>query len=301
MNSRSVSIFAAFAAAAAIGVVAQACQVATGRALTKTVPGAETQLGDGTVSSFARFTRANAPTAIGVLFSDGALRNLPTARTDEHRCHDHNGNGTIEPATECLPTHERVIPLPTEAARRADIPFKWVLLNWNPVGHAPQHVYGLPHFDIHFYMDAIENTFALMPGPCGPEFIRCDQFERALRPVPSNFIHPDFKNVDAAAPAMGNHLVDLTSPELHGEVFGRTWIFGSYDGRITFWEEMVTLAYLQRRSTECHDIKTPPAVAVAGYYPTQLCFRFNGETNEQSVSMEGFTYREASPPVSEEL
>jgi hypothetical protein len=222
---------------------------------------------------------------------------LPTARSDEHRCFDLDGNGSIEPEPECLATLERVLPLPPEATRRADIPFKWILLNWNPQGHAPPHIYGRPHFDIHYVMEPIENIFAIMPGPCGEEFIRCDQFERAVVPVPEGYMHPDFQNVGAAVPAMGNHLVDLTGHEFHGSTFDRAWMYGAYEGRVTFWEEMVTREFLLTRPDTCFDIKTPAAVAVAGYYPTRSCFGFGDETGEQRVSVEGFVYRDASPPV----
>ncbi len=296
MTRRRVSIFAVLAAVTCVLIV-DACREARGKGLSDVTLGAEARLGEGIVTSFARFNRQREPLAIGVIFSAGTLNVLPTARSDEHRCFDHDGDGTIEADAECLPTHERVIPLPTEASRRSDIPFKWVLLNWNPTGHAPPHIYGLPHFDIHFYMEPIENVFALMPGPCGEEFLRCDQFERAVRPVPSNYLHQDYKNVDAAVPAMGNHLVDLTAPEFHGDVFTRTWMFGSYDGRITFYEEMVTRDFLAGDPNVCFEIKSPPAVEVAGYYPTQSCFRFDAKTKEHSVSMEGFVYREASVPA----
>ncbi len=295
-SASRASVIAIVAVVASVAVI-QGCREVRARGLGQLTLGAETRLGDGTVSSYARIDRDRSPVAIGVLFSATALEGLPTEPTDRHRCHDHDGDGTIVDA-ECLPTHERVIPLPTEVSRRADIPFKWVLLNWNPAGHAPHEVYGLPHFDIHFYIDPIEKTFALMPGPCGPEFIRCDQFARATRPVPAKYMHADFQNVDAAAPAMGNHLIDMTSPELHGTVFDRTWIFGTYDGRVTFWEEMVTLDFLRGRPDVCYDIKTPPAVEVAGYYPTRSCFRVDATTNEVSVSIEGFEYRDASPPAS---
>jgi hypothetical protein len=49
------------------------------------------------------------------------------------------------------------------------------------------------------------------PGACGPEFVRCDQFELATKLLPPNYMHPDFKNLGAVAPAMGNHLIDQTS------------------------------------------------------------------------------------------
>jgi hypothetical protein len=256
--------------------------------------GANSSLGNGTVSSYAEFDRNGAPKAIGIVFHAGALDALPTALADGHHCFDRNQDGKIDPDTECFASHERVIPLPSEAARRADIPFKWAGLNWNPHGHIPPGVYDLPHFDVHFYIEPIENIFAIKPGPCGPEFVNCDQFKIATRPPPSNYMHADFKNVEAVAPAMGNHLIDPTSPEFNGKTFTRTWIYGVYDGRVTFYEEMLTREYMLSRPTACFPIKSPAAVGVAGYYPTQSCTRYHAPTNEYTVSLERFARREAS-------
>lgn len=260
------------------------------------VLGANSVVGKGMVSSYAEFDRNQVPKAIGIVFHANALEGLPAAHSDGHHCFDRNNDGTIDSKEECFGSHEWVIPLPSEAARRADIPFKWVGLNWNPHGHIPPGVYDLPHFDIHFYIEPIEKVFAIAPGPCGPEFVRCDQFKIATRPLPSNYMHADYKSVDAVAPAMGNHLIDLTSPEFRKMKFTRTWIYGTYDGRVTFYEEMVTRDYLLTRPAACFPLKSPPAVAVRGYYPTQSCIRYDAGAGEHTVSMEGFVLREASAP-----
>ena len=60
---------------------------------------------------------------------------------------------------------------------------------------------------------------------------------------------------------------------------------------------MVSLAYLQSRPDACEPIKSPPAVAVAGYYPTQRCVRYDAGADAYIVSMEAFTYREATAAV----
>lgn len=260
------------------------------------VLGANSSVGKGMVSSYATFDNAGAPKAIGVVFPASALEALPAAPSDGHHCFDRNNDGKLDLEKECTGSHEWVIPLPSDAARRADIPFKWVGLNWNPHGHIPPGVYDLPHFDIHFYIEPIEKIYAIGAGPCGPELARCDQFKIATRPLPSNYMHPDYKNVDAVAPAMGNHLIDPTSPEFHKKRFTRTFIFGTYDGRLTFYEEMLTREYLLTRPDACFAIKSPPAVGVRGYYPTQSCIRFLAQSNEYTVSLEGFALREASPP-----
>ncbi len=260
--------------------------------------GANSKVGNGTVSSYAEFDRNGAPTAIGIVFQASALDGLPTAHSDGHHCFDRNKDGKVDLDTECFASHEWVIPLPSNAARRSEIPFKWVGLNWNPFGHIPPGVYDLPHFDVHFYIEPIEKVFAIGSGPCGPEFVRCDQFELATKPLPLNYVHPDFKNVDAVAPAMGNHLIDQTGPEFKGQKFTRSWIYGVYDGRVTFLEEMVTREYLLSQPTACFPLKSPAAVAISGYYPTQSCIRYLPQANEYTVSIEGFVLRERSAPAS---
>jgi hypothetical protein len=260
------------------------------------ISGQSWDLGNGTVSTYAEFADDHMPSAIGVTYSAGALEGLPTSNSDQHHCFDRDANGTVAGATECIATHETVIPLPDAVARRADIPFKWVLFNWNPVGHIPPGVYDVPHFDVHFYIESIANVFAIKEGPCGPEFVRCDQFEIAKKLLPANYMNPDFQDVDGVVPAMGNHLIDLTGPEFNGETWTRNWIFGVYDGEVTFYEEMLTLAYLLSQSSVCDPIKSPPAVSISGFYPSQVCIRHHEATGEYTVSMEDFAYRKASDP-----
>jgi hypothetical protein len=262
--------------------------------------GAIAEIGNGNIESYAEVDAEGVPQAIGIIFSKASLENLPTDMSDGNRCADLNNDDVIDIESECLMWHERVIPLPSEISRRSDMPFKWVLMNWNPHGHMPEGVYNTPHFDVHFYIESIEKVFSLMAGPCGPEKMRCDQYEIATKPVPANYIHPDFQDVGAAAPAMGNHLIDPTGPEFNGEPFTRSWIFGANDGRITFWEEMLTLDYLLSEPNKCHPIKTPSSVELSGYYPTTVCTVFNPKDSSVAVSLEEFVYRNAESPVSSE-
>lgn len=259
--------------------------------------GAPTSLGNGTVAAYAEMTATGTPAVVGVIFDAAALDNLPAASSDGHRCYDANGDGRIDVAKQCVPTHERALPLPSDLARRSDMPFKWILLNWNPHGHIPPGVYDTPHFDVHFVMEPIENLFAIAAGPCGPEHVRCDQFETARKPLPANYVPAAYIDVEAVVPAMGNHLVNVTGPEFKGEKFRRAWIFGAYDGRVTFYEEMVDRAWLLTRPSECFPIPSPEAVAVGGYYPTQSCIRHVAARNAYTVSLEGFVMRAASPPA----
>ncbi|MEP6495442.1 MAG: hypothetical protein ABJF01_22335 [bacterium] len=41
--------------------------------------------------------------------------------------------------------------------------FDHVVLDWNPAGHEPEHVYTLPHFDFHFYSVSEAEQMKIMP------------------------------------------------------------------------------------------------------------------------------------------
>ena len=260
------------------------------------VEGGYTDVGTGRISTYADMTPRGDPKAIGVSFSSSFMNAPPSSHSDQHRCADRNKDGVVDRPAECNMWHEWAVPLPSDATKREDVPFKWALINWNPMGHIPPGVYDLPHFDVHFYLEPIENVFAIEPGACGPEFVRCDQFDLGKRPIPGNYIHPDYKDVGAVAPAMGNHLIDLTSPEFKGQRFTRTWIFGIYGGRLTFYEEMVSRDYILSKPDRCNPIKTPAAVAQKGYYPTMACVRYDTARDTYNVSMEEFILRERSDP-----
>jgi hypothetical protein len=258
--------------------------------------GWEMPFGDGTASTYAEVDDTGRPMAVGLMLSAKALDGLP-AHSDMHHCVARNPDGSIGATTKCEETFEHVLALPDVVARRADMPFKWVLLNWNPKGHIPPGVYDVPHFDVHFEVAPIAEIFAIEPGECGPERVRCDQFAIGKKPVPANYVHPDFKDVDAVVPAMGNHLVDLSADEFRGKPFTRSFIYGVYDGRVIFYEQMVTRAYLQSKPDVCMPIKLPQAYAVGGYYPTLTCTRHDPRNGTYSISLEKFVLREASAPA----
>ena len=170
--------------------------------------------------------------------------------------------------------------------------FKHILFDWNPQGHPPNNIYGLPHFDFHFYIQSEDAVRAIRPGPCS-ELIDCDDFKVAQKPVPARYIHADHIDVGAAVPAMGNHLIDSKSAELApgGPPFTQTFIFGAYDGHVTFYEPMITLAYLLGGPDECFALKLPRAYEQAGYYPSEYCIRASAD--DTTISLESFVWREA--------
>lgn len=277
------------AAAAAALLTGTACS-APGESSNE-MTGATLPLGQGTVSSFATIGEDGVPAEIGVIFSAGAFDGLPAEPSQSGRCFDLNGDGVIGHG-ECEGDHQRDLPFPSEVRERADIPFEFSMVNWNPHGHDPE-VWSVPHFDIHFYSIPESEVEAIALGDCG-YFMDCAAFARATKPVPAQYVHADHANVGAAVGLMGNHLIDTQTPEFADPdtPFTHTWIFGAFDARIIFHEVMATHEFLTATDDLCHPIKQPQAWERAGHYPTRYCFRREADGGVR-VYMTDFVMRPA--------
>jgi hypothetical protein len=251
-------------------------------------------MGDGTVRTYVDLDSAGKPAVIGIELSEGALAGLPPLKNATSRCFDLNGNGKIDGAGECEGDLEFQLSLPGEIAGRKDIPYRWVAVNWNAEGHPPA-VWSVSHFDFHFYLAERAEIAGIRVGGCNI-FIDCDDLKVATKPVPEKYVAPDHVNVDAAVSLMGNHLIDVRTPELADppkQGFTHTWIFGANDGRIIFYEPMITLAFLLSRPSACAPIRQPEAWERAGYYPTEYCIRYASQSGSYSISLEGLVARAA--------
>lgn len=255
---------------------------------TATYSGEKLPLGEGSVNTFLVLKDGSIPVAVGIRMSEAALEGLPAQPNDTNRCFDRDGDGKIQGPIECLGDYETVLAWPQEIAG-ANLPFKWVGLDWNAHGHAPPNVYDKPHFDVHFYMVERDAVAAIRPGPCGL-MVDCEDFELASKPVPAANVPAGYADVGAVVPAMGNHLLNTASPELATppQPFSHTLIYGAYDGRITFIEPMMTLAFLAGRPNLCAPIPRPAQWAEPGYYPTEYCIRHLPGESALTISLEGF-------------
>lgn len=184
-----------------------------------------------------------------------------------------------------------IVDLP-QAAR--DTPFQYMMVDWNPHGH-PGPMYLLPHFDFHFYIQDLDEVMAIDSGPCNG--LDCEDFTRAMKPIPAAMMPQGYINVGAVEPKMGNHLVDPASPEYHGQMFTRTFFYGAYDGKISFYEPMITRAWLEQEkptaATGCVNLKLAQEYAESGYYPTQYCAVYHPETSSYRISLNNFVWRTA--------
>ena len=276
-------------------VVAAAAAVllSTGSSFASELAGVSAALGQGTVQSYTLLGADGAPTEIGVTLSAGAFEGLPDEPNNTSRCVDFDGNGTINASGECEGDLQLNLPFAAELAGREDIPFVFAMVNYQPHGHPPL-AWAVPHFDIHFYSITPAEVEAIRTGPC-EFFIDCDVREQAIKPVPAAYVHPDHVDVGAAVGLMGNHLIDIKTPELAkgGPPFTHTWIYGAFDGRIIFHEVMATNEFLASTPDLCADIKQPEAWQRAGYYPTRYCFRREADGG-LSIYLADFVLRPAS-------
>jgi hypothetical protein len=123
----------------------------------------------------------------------------------------------------------------------------------------------------------------------GPE-----DYERSRLPVPVQFMPQGYIDVGAFEPQMGNHLLDPTSPEFQpGGTFTRTFLYGAFDGAITFYEPMITLQSLTQHPNQCVALKLPQAWAETGYYPTKYCTAYESQSRVYRISVNDFVYRTA--------
>jgi hypothetical protein len=258
--------------------------------------GPEVPMGNGTIQTYTRLNPAGKPSEVGVYFTAKALEALPTGPSD--------GTWDILDAADNVVYHccghEFFLEFPAEV--QPYIPFQYAIVNWNPEGHVPPGVYNLPHFDFHFYTFANEERLTI-EAPLDTEMcivdgnpvpLTCEDFETAMKPIPADQLPPGYANVGAVEPGMGNHLIDFSSHEWHGVPFDHTWIFGIYDGRMTFWEPMITHAFLTSLQPGKENkgpkqvtipISTPQAAPEAGYYPTKYQIAYHPALDGYTVSL----------------
>ncbi len=243
-------------------------------------------MGNGYFQAFVKQKNDGSPKSIGIKFPKQTLENLPTnVMHDGSTCFDVDNNNEIDLHSECTGGHARTLRFNSDLT-----PFNNITINWESHGHVPPGIYDSPHFDFHFYMTTDIERKKIFPGNC-PGLLNCEVLEKAIVPIPEIYIHPDYLNTELAFAHMGNHYVDGTSPELNGGEFTHTFILGSFDGHITFYEPMVSKEYLLTQPNICNPIKQPLAFEVEGYYPTTYCVRYNENSEMYKVSLEDFEYK----------
>ena len=209
-----------------------------------TYKGVEQTIGDGKIYSWVKFM-GDKPSSIGITLTKGALNNIP-----------HNGGTDL------------IIALPIEAVGKT--PFDHIYLGFSHTGHEPIGIYDKAHFDVHFMMQPNAER-SVIPPYAGAATVKFDNLPpTGIMPVP-------YIRLPAGVPLMGVHWANPTSTELNGGKFTETLIMGSYDGKMTFVEPMVTLELLSATPNITKIVPTPAKFAKSGYFPMKYSIKQAGD------------------------
>jgi hypothetical protein len=195
---------------------------------------------------------------MGISLSKEALHALP------------EGDGHNEPGH--VHTYSYALPLPKEASQTQ---FKHIILDWNPNGHEPEGVYTKAHFDAHFYMISSQERLQITPNDPKIEIL-----------PPAEQIPEGYVAIPGGVPQMGKHWMDPTSDEFTEKGFTATFMYGSYNGAITFYEPMITWEYLLSKPEATFTLKKPAAYGKQGYYPEMYSVRYDQASGEYQISLD---------------
>ena len=154
-------------------------------------------------------------------------------------------------------------------------------LQWHPVGHEPEHVYDMPHFDVHFYTITEAVRGGIVPNaPMGKVL------------PPKRILPPNSMLAPGFVPGMGMHVIGKVQPEMHrGGKFTVSPIIGYWNGDLAFFEVMFSKAWLAGKTSKTGAFPQPASVKQHGYYPTKFSVTYDAPENEYEVAISDFIKR----------
>lgn len=226
------------------------------------------QVHEGKSWTWVKLDKKGNPERIGISLTEKALTSVPAGNGHGGHAHGTSNNWVVK----------------FNPVAGAVIPFNHVGMNWNPNGHEPEHIYDKPHFDFHFFSMTPEEVVVI------PVY-EADSTKFNNWPAAEYFPETYF-NPGGGVPLMGAHWVDVTSGEFNGKPFTETFIFGSYNGKVTFYEPMITQEFLKSQNNYERDIPTPVRFQESGWYPTKMrILKHEGVTD---IVLDNFVYRQKS-------
>ncbi|MFV8327134.1 DUF5602 domain-containing protein [Flavobacterium sp. ZS1P14] len=228
--------------------------------------GPQVALGYGKVRSWISVDSNGHPTEIGIEITPEAFNNLTT------------NSKTLLPEGETI-----VVPLQLKATELT--PFDHIGLNWNPHGHEPVGVFDVPHFDIHFYMIPAEEQLAIPAW--SPETDASFNNYPPIGYMPADYFTPP--GPATAEPQMGKHWLPINLGAYLP--FSKIMIYGSYNGKFTFVEPMITLEYLLSNVDFSASYSQPEHFEKAGNYPTKYNIYHDAISGNTYVTLSDFVAR----------
>lgn len=211
----------------------------------QTFYGPAVSFGDDSARSFVTLKVNGEPISIGIQLGENAFNDLPKS-------------GYTYP-----------LPVPVQLKASG---IDHIETDWNPAGHQPILIYGVPHFDFHFYYISEQEQSTVKPGP--------DTVS-----VPEKYVPADYVSGVMAVPDMGVHWSDTTAGEFHGVPFTTTFVYGFYHGKMTFLEPMVTRVFLQTHPDFSASVKQPAAFQQSGYYPARYMVKYDAAKHVYLITL----------------
>jgi hypothetical protein len=232
----------------------------------RTYRGPAVAIGNGEARTVVLTNSANRPIAIGVELTEGALSGL-----------------SAQPNTaDTMLDWHYFLQLPEAAPATG---FDHVMVNWHPLGHTPQGIYTLPHFDFHFYVIDRNSQLAIhYAHPDTPDISDVTMPAAAL--IPPGYSIPPGTQISR----MGLHAIRDAAPEFHSHKFTNTLIYG-YDGKgaLAFLEPMLTMDYLKTRPRDVAPIAVPASYSHPGYYPARYSVTYDADGRIYRVILDQLT------------
>lgn len=250
-----------------------------GKDKARTFYGPAVPLKQGVARAWISVDKDGNPLSVGVNIAERAVQALLEESEEAHENEE---------------THEDHVTFTLKLPEQAESAlYDHFTLDWNPHGHPAPGIYDLPHFDLHAYMISEEERLAISPLAPFDENGQ-PQFDEKAAPC---FIPEDYFLEPGVVPAMGAHWLDAEAPELDGEIFTQTFIYGSYNAAFIFHEPMFTVAYLndlkeKALPSESFEIKQPACYQKTGYYPMKYSFKYNPAPGEYTISLDNLVLKQ---------
>jgi hypothetical protein len=153
-------------------------------------------------------------------------------------------------------------------------------LQWHPVGHEPEHVYDMPHFDVHFYTITEAVRGGIVPGAAAGKI----RPTKAMMP-PKSILAPDY------VPGMGMHVISAMQPEFNKGKFTISPIIGYWNGQVAFFEVMFSKKWIDQKTDTAGAFLQPTKVTQHGWYPTKYSVKYDAAKDDYTVALTDFTKR----------
>lgn len=214
---------------------------------------------------WVKLAKNGSPVKIAITLTNTVLTTVPFDPTEEEQ--------------------EIVIPAPSQANVTA---FHSFAIDWNPLGDSPKNIYGLALFGFHFFTITEAQKQAIIADP---NYIQHYSTYPAPGYLPASYSTVSRGGIPGGGCRYCVHLYDTTAQEFHGQTFTQTFVYGTYNAKVNFYEPMMTLNFLQNTESFQRTIPQPSKFTPNGYYPTKMeVVKHAGSTD---IILEGFKLRSA--------